>query len=900
VPKLTYKVVLDPSDSTAVSVRLFVSAVPRDSLVLDAYAPQEILRLDRLKASGPDGRWFGIRVRGESVLVHNNLTVLPHYIVRGPLPNRLSISYRVRPGARQGNAHLGFTGRRFGYVSREFCFATGRQLFLIPQQKATARDIRVGFVLPAGWQAATPWQRRAGGWFPGVRGRYAAEDLISASVGLGKFANQSFRVGRTAFQVSFPLTISGTKADEIRRHLETAALHVHALFGRDLGQTYFTIALPESPDEDEIIGEAWATGQGRTLAPLTAERMYGFAEGLMNAYLRYAPYRSEIRRPEEYWLVDAVSTIHAWRAVARTGLLSEEELRRNFTLRYAETLPLRGVERDLEHLYPATRSYRMAAKAIAPFTLLLLERELRNSTRGTVKLDAVLREIFSRSQAGSIWLALERDTRADWDGFRERYVRGTSVAPLASLDSLAPTHPDPSPPQGRAVRNLTIVLTGNTHGYLENCGCKVNQSGGVARRSHQIRKVRAHDPDMILLDAGSAFPNSEKEINLDFLARQEERLYFRLMDRMDYDAAAVGSTELGRGLRHFKEIVAGSSMPYLSSNITGNGQPIADQIVYVKRGDVRIAVLGLFEQPRLGEIGPALQERTGSLTIEDPKVTLQRLLPAVRKSADLVIAMGRLTPATIREVADSFPELDAIISTEFEVPSLAGGAGRQKLIREDAAGFLGRTLVLYAAQQSYGLGVAQLGLDREGRIASADIKPVWLRSDVPDDPEVRDLLNQFYDRVGRMEAAQSSVRPLFKEDHARMNERYAGAGACKACHEAEYAQWATTKHAFAYKTLLDAHRHYQPKCVVCHVVGLGTRHGYRLGQPEELLGNVQCEVCHGPGAKHLEGPSPDNITRSVPAAVCLECHNPDHSDNFVYAERLPSVKHDFERIPVTK
>jgi 2',3'-cyclic-nucleotide 2'-phosphodiesterase (5'-nucleotidase family) len=346
-------------------------------------------------------------------------------------------------------------------------------------------------------------------------------------------------------------------------------------------------------------------------------------------------------------------------------------------------------------------------------------------------------------------------------------------------------------------------------------------------------------------------------------------------------------------LHHFREIAAESPMRYVSSNITENGQPIADPIAYLKRGGVRIAVLGLFEQPRLGEVGPALQGSTGSLTIEDSKETLRRLLPALRKSADLVIAMGRLTPATIREVVESCPELDAIISTEFEAPTLAGGAGRQKLVREDAPGFLGRTLVLYTAQESYGLGVARLGLDHHGRIASANIQPIWLRSDVPDDPEVRDLLNQFYDRVGRMEAAQSSVRPLFKDDSARMNERYAGAGACKACHVAEYAQWGTTKHASAYKTLLDAHRHYQPKCVVCHVVGLGTRHGYRLGQPEEPLGNVQCEVCHGPGARHAQSPSATNITRSVPAAVCLECHNPDHSDYFIYAEKLPRVKHDY-------
>jgi len=895
VPSLTYQVALDPFDSTAVAVHLSVSGAPRDSLVLRAYAPLEILRLDQLRAHCTNGRSLRIDARAESVLVHDHLTVLPRFILHGPLPKSLSVSYRVHPGARQGNAHLGFTGRRFGYIGRDFCFATGRQLFLLPQQETSARDIRVEFALPAGWQPVTQWERHRQSWAPGLDGAYTTEHLISASVGFGKFAGQSFRVGKTAYQVCFPQTIPDAKADDIRRHLETVARQVQALFGRDLGRTYLTIALPESPDQGEIIGEAWATGQSLTLSPLSAERLYGFAQDLIRAYLRYAPYCSEITRPEEYWLVDAVSSIYAWRAVAKAGLASDGELTRGFALRYANTLPLHGVERNLEKLYSGTRSYQIASENLAPFTLLLLERELQASTGGSVTLGAVLRGVFSRSQAGSIWRALERDTHRNWDRFRERYVRGRAVAPLASFNALAPTRRNPSPQPGQPVRHLTIVLTGNTHGYLENCGCKVNQSGGVARRSHQIQKIRARDQNVILLDAGSAFPDPEKEVNLDFLSSQEERLYFQLMSRMGYDAAAIGSSELARGLNHFREVTAESPLRYVSSNITENGHPVASRVAYVTRGGLRIAVLGLFEPPRWGEAGSTLELSAGSVTIENPRETLQHFLPTLRKSSDLVIAMGRLTPATIRQVAESCPELDAIISTESEAPSLTSDSGGQKLIREDAPGFLGRTLVLYAAQQSYGLVVARLGLDHHGRIASADIQPIWLRSDVPDDPGIRDLLNRFYDRVGRLEATQSSVRPLFKNDRARMNERYAGAATCKKCHEAEYVQWATTKHASAYKTLLDAHRHYQPRCVVCHVVGLGTRHGYRLGEPEEPLANVQCEVCHGPGAQHSEDPSAMNITRSVPTGVCLECHNPDHSDNFVYAEKLPRVKHDYFR-----
>ena len=158
---------------------------------------------------------------------------------------------------------------------------------------------------------------------------------------------------------------------------------------------------------------------------------------------------------------------------------------------------------------------------------------------------------------------------------------------------------------------------------------------------------------------------------------------------------------------------------------------------------------------------------------------------------------------------------------------------------------------------------------------------------------MRETLNRFYDRVGRLAAAQEAVPPLFADDPARRSGDYAGAAKCAECHAAEMAQWRRTKHASAYKTLLDRHRHFQPKCVVCHVVGFGTPHGYRLGMPEAVLASVQCEVCHGPGAAHASSPAKDNIHREVPARVCLECHTPDHSDHFVYEERLPKVRHDY-------
>ena len=48
----------------------------------------------------------------------------------------------------------------------------------------------------------------------------------------------------------------------------------------------------------------------------------------------------------------------------------------------------------------------------------------------------------------------------------------------------------------------------------------------------------------------------------------------------------------------------------------------------------------------------------------------------------------------------------------------------------------------------------------------------------------------------------------------------------------------------------------------------------------EDLRNVGCEICHGPGSKHmtavLKGKEDTGI--SEPQSTCIDCHTPEHSN----------------------
>lgn len=880
-----------PADRMAVTLEL--RGVPRAGIDLRGFAASNVMRIGDVAATAEDGTALRVLAKTETARLDSRTIDLPRFSLEGPLPSSVRVRYTVGPGTREGDAHMGFTGRSHGYLGKEFGFVVGRGVFLLPDRAESIRDITVRFAdWPAGWTAVVPWRQDGGAWRPGVDGAYVAEHLVSAAVGLGRFRERSFDLGATRFGLAFESGIPAPEEAAVAQGIEAAVRYLHGLFKRDLGPAYRIVVLPRSPGGDAIAGEGWATGQGGTLAPLTAQRLRDLSASLIDAYVRHAPYRTELGRSEEFWVVDGVENLYSWRAAAAAGLLPEEEIGRSLAMGYAISLGVQDLQPNLETIYATPGPHRIETESRAPFALLHLDRELQSAGRGKEGLDAVVGRVFGRRGAAAFWPAVPEPRPGFREEFRARYVRGREVIPLVRTYTLEPARDTPDPAAGPVVRRLTLLLTGDTQGYLENCGCKANQSGGVARRATAISRLRAGDPGAILFDAGGAFVRPEKEIEPDHLTREEQALYLRTLDMMGYQAAAVGATELTLGLDYFREQTRRLRLPYLAANVVRDGRPIAPGSLVLRSGGLRVGLIGVFEPPA-GKVAPALfEENTRSLAFADPIETLAREARALRDRADLVIAVGRLTPYTARRAAAAVPGLDAIVSSDNQ--ALARQDDRSDHVhQEDGPGFIGRTLLAYAGLSKYGLVSVRLGLDAQGRIAAAEFEDHWLYEDTPDDPRVRRALDRFYDRVGREAAAQDAVPPLFADDPARLSGAYVGAAACAECHAPEMAQWRRTPHASAFKTLLDRHRHFQPRCVSCHVVGYGTPRGYRLGEPTEALANVQCEVCHGPGGEHAKAPATGNIRRAVPEGVCLECHTPDHSDHFVYNERLPKVKHDY-------
>ena len=912
-PRLGYEVDLRGARSGDVQVTLRLSGFPRDSLSLRGYGTTSSLRLSSVAVDARGSSGFEVdSVEIEGVRV-------PRVVVRGPLPPEFTVRYHVTPAVREGDAHVGFTGFSFGDVSERSMFATGRALFVVPDRlPGGGTRIRVRFLRPQGWEVATPWRLDGNAFRPGVRGRWAAEDLLGASLGFGAFDSREIALGRTTYRLAFDRRISPGERVRTAAALERVIRYVHDRLGRDPSDRYTVVVMPETMEGDALAGDGWATGQGGTLSPLTVDRLHRFVERLIDADLESAPNRIVAHDPEERWALDGIRELVAWRAVAHAGLADEGQVERDFAADYAAALGT-GDSESLEESEPGEGG---GGRIAAPLALVLLERAMVDAGRpgsaaaqprgrgaGTpageddrrsplsVAIRAMLKGGGPVPLAGtglaarSFWASLPARDQPAAGAFRARYVTGREPLPAESLFGFAPAANSPAPPRGPAVHKLVLAFTGNTHGYLENCGCRASQAGGVARRATVLARLRAKGTPLLAIDAGSAFAEPGRIFPQDALARGEQALYLSMLNAMRYEAVAVGETELAQGFLRFRDAARGSALPWLLANVRHGDDHIAPPWLALRAGNARMAVLGLFEPPR-GRIRDAQYERAATdLAIEDPLEVLRREYPKMRAHADLVAVVGRLEPATIRRLVAAVPGIDVIVSSEDQSVTRTNAEGEVVLEEGDGAGFVGGTLVLYANLESFGIGSATLGLDAQNRITAADINATWLGDSIPEDPATRASLTRFYDSVGSSAAAQASVPPLFAHDAGRMNGTYVGAAACASCHAAETAQWKDTRHAASYKTLLDVHRHYQPRCVVCHVVGYGTPSGFRIGITDTKLVNVQCEVCHGPGGEHVLKPVRGDIRRAVPEAVCVECHTPDHSDHFIYAEKLPRVVH---------
>ncbi len=443
-----------------------------------------------------------------------------------------------------------------------------------------------------------------------------------------------------------------------------------------------------------------------------------------------------------------------------------------------------------------------------------------------------------------------------------------------------------------------ILCTGEMHGYIEPCGCSLDQLGGLARRADLIRQIEAKKWPVTAFDVGGLANNPTRQ-----QGKSKFDMAAKCLIDMRYAGVAVGVEELQLS---FDFLARPPELPFLSSNLVLFGDPKIDggpapwRVVEV--GGVKIGVTAVFGSSLKDEVAPGAQgDAPADFKVLDMAPSLKKALAALKRAKpDLLLLLSHAKYDESVKLASQFPEFDILVT--------AGGVEDP----DPKPKILGNKTLLVAPGQK-GKHVPVVGFfpaDRQRlKFELVDLD----ERRFGDAPKIVEQM-RFYQELLKErnlvagEPAIDDPRPTPTLDA----NPFVGVKVCGECHKSALEVWKSSKHAHATEALKTGHpglkkpfinRMSDPECICCHVTGwdpkkvLRYNSGYKDEQQSAHLTGQQCENCHGPGGRHTElerlfakdQKSTDDLKawrkylrldQKKAFDLCAKCHDPDNDPKF--------------------
>lgn len=139
--------------------------------------------------------------------------------------------------------------------------------------------------------------------------------------------------------------------------------------------------------------------------------------------------------------------------------------------------------------------------------------------------------------------------------------------------------------------HLTIIAVNDTHSQIDPAS---DGKGGVARRRAIYDKLRAQNPNTVLLHAGDAVQGTL------FFSLYRGEVEYALMDTLGYDAIVMGNHELDNGMEELATHYRNVDAVKISTNYDFSATPLDGlfQPYWIKAvGDKRVAFFGINVNP---------------------------------------------------------------------------------------------------------------------------------------------------------------------------------------------------------------------------------------------------------------------------------------------------------------
>ena len=354
-----------------------------------------------------------------------------------------------------------------------------------------------------------------------------------------------------------------------------------------------------------------------------------------------------------------------------------------------------------------------------------------------------------------------------------RAIVSVAVVGVAAACAAAPRTSE----SGQSV-DLVIAATTDVHGRLTGwdyyAGTR-DSARGLSRAATIVDSVRAANPDrVVLVDAGDLLQGN----SLAFVAARVDTTHphpvIAAMNRMRYDASAIGNHEFNYGLTTLGRAIEQASFPFLAANIyLANGPRAYPAFVIVRRGDVRVGIVGATTP------GAMLWDRDnlrGRIVIRDIVPEVRSAVAEARaKGADVIVVTmhsGLNEPSSYDTVSTSVPSENVAARVAREVPGvdlIVYGHSHQEM----ADTVIGSTRLMQPKNWATSVAIAHLGLERSNngwRVRQSTGKTVQAANHA-ESQNVLDAVAQYHAQtVAFVNRAVGSTPVAWRADSGRVRD----------------------------------------------------------------------------------------------------------------------------------
>lgn len=488
---------------------------------------------------------------------------------------------------------------------------------------------------------------------------------------------------------------------------------------------------------------------------------------------------------------------------------------------------------------------------------------------------------------------------------------------------------------------VRLYLLSTVAGALEPCGCSKHQLGGLDKLGALLAAEARHAPASAIAAAGPLFflePRARADQSTTDTWKAEAMA--DAWKRLGLAAFSPGYNDWAGGEALLRTLSSRSGAALVGANLGGAAGGATSAEVRVVGGQ-KVGFIGL-STPQLRGAAP------DGVTVAPARDKLAAAVAdAKQKGATILVGLFTMNRGEALRLAEAAPELavvavgkpfaegdlndkpappvllgntlvvetgnhlQTVAAVDLHVrgaPPFLDGAGLAKAAERDA---LSRRIdELKGKLRGWELNKtapeADLAARRdelrklEAELAALSTPPppregsyfryamLEVKSELGEDPALKASMQGYYRRVNDHNRAALAGR---KAPPVPAGESgYVGVKVCGECHPAAVEVWKKTPHARAYATLVAQAKEFNLDCVSCHVTGYEKPGGSTVTD-NAALQDVQCETCHGPGARHKEAPADKSRLTGHPRpdSCVAGCHHPPHVDGFDPAAKMRLV-----------